>query len=71
MGKYGITVNVICPGATQTGWIAPEDENNTVSGTHLGRLGMPVDIANVIVFLASEQASWITGQIIYANGGQK
>jgi len=71
MGKYGITVNVVCPGATQTGWIAPEDENNIASGTHLGRLGMPVDIANVIVFLASEQASWITGQIIYANGGQK
>lgn len=69
MGKYGITANVVCPGATQTGYITPEEERRCVSRTPLGRLGFPEDIADVIVFLASEQAHWLTGQLIYASGG--
>jgi len=68
-GKYGITVNVVCPGATQTGYITPENEPRIVKRTPLGRLGMPEDVADVIVFLVSEQAHWLTGQLIYASGG--
>ncbi len=69
MGKYGITVNVVCPGATQTGYITPENEPWIVKQTPLGRLGRPEDIAEVIVFLVSEQSHWLTGQLIYASGG--
>ena len=69
MGKYGITVNVVCPGATQTGYIAPENEPKITAMTPLKRLGQPEDVADVIVFLASEQAHWLTGQLVYASGG--
>ena len=69
MGKYGITVNVVCPGATQTGYITPENEPWIIRATPLGRLGMPEDVAAVMVFLASEQGHWLTGQLIHAGGG--
>jgi 3-oxoacyl-[acyl-carrier protein] reductase len=69
LGKYGITVNVVCPGATQTGYISSESEARIVKQTPLGRVGMPEDIADVIVFLASEQARWVTAQIVFAAGG--
>ena len=69
MGKYGITANIVCPGATQTGYISPENEEKLASQTRLGRVGQPEDIADVIVFLASEQARWVTGQLIYVSGG--
>ncbi len=69
MGKYGITANVVCPGATQTGYITPEDEARIIARTPLARVGSPEDAANVITFLASEQGKWITGQVIYSAGG--
>jgi len=69
MGKYGITVNVVCPGATQTGYISPDNERREVAKTPLRRIGQPEDVADVIVFLASERARWFTGQLIYASGG--
>lgn len=71
MGKYGITANIVCPGATQTGYITPgsELERKCISRTPLNRLGLPEDVADVIVFLASEQAHWLTGQLIFASGG--
>lgn len=69
MGKYGITVNVVCPGATQTGYITSENEQRVVAQTPLQRVGQPQDVADVIVFLASEQGRWLTGQLIYASGG--
>ena len=69
MGKYGITVNIVCPGATQTGYITQENEDRITSRTPLQRLGQPEDVADVVVFLASEQARWVTGQLIYASGG--
>lgn len=69
MGKYGITANVVCPGATQTGYIPPDDYGWLVEKTPLGRVGQPEDVADVILFLASEQAHWLTGQLIYASGG--
>lgn len=69
IGKYGITVNVVCPGATQTGYITPENEEQITNQTPLKRVGYPEDIADVIVFLSSEQAHWVTGNLIYASGG--
>ncbi len=69
LGRYGITVNVVAPGPTQTGYITAESESRLVPRIPLGRLGTPEDIADIIVFLASEQARWLTGQLIYAGGG--
>ncbi len=69
MGRYGITVNVVAPGPTQTGYITPESEAALAAGTPLRRIGRPEDIAQVIVFLASAQAHWLTGQLLYAGGG--
>ncbi len=69
LGKYGITVNIVAPGPIQTGYITPANEAVINEGTPLGRLGMPADVADVIVFLASEQARWLTGQLLYVGGG--
>lgn len=69
VGKYGITVNIVAPGPIQTGYIPPDLENEIIKGTPLGRIGAPKDIADVIVFLASEQARWLTGQLFYVGGG--
>lgn len=71
LGRYGVTVNVVCPGVTQTGWVTPEIARRVVPKTPIGRLGEPEDIADVIVFLTSEQAHWVTGQTIWASGGFK
>jgi 3-oxoacyl-[acyl-carrier protein] reductase len=69
MGKYGITVNIVAPGPTQTGYITPESEKYIVANMPLQRLGEPEDIADVVVFFATEQARWVTGQLIYVGGG--
>jgi 3-oxoacyl-[acyl-carrier protein] reductase len=69
LGKYGITVNVVCPGATQTGYITPEQAEKITQQTPLGRVGYPEDVADVIMFLVSEQGRWLTGNLIYASGG--
>ena len=69
LGKYGITVNVVCPGATHTAYITPEHEKRILQKTPLGRLGYPEDISDVVTFLVSEQGRWLTGNLIYASGG--
>jgi len=69
VGPLGITVNAVAPGPVQTGWISRDLERQVLPSIPLGRLGTPEDIADVIVFLASEQARWITGQIIQVAGG--
>jgi 3-oxoacyl-[acyl-carrier protein] reductase len=71
LGKYGITVNIVAPGPVQTGWLGPDEERAIGHRTPLGRVGRPEDIADVIVFLASEQAHWLTGQLVYVGGGWK
>ena len=71
MGRYGVTVNIVSPGPIQTGYITPEAEAELVVATPLGRLGEPEDVAEVMVFLASEQARWVTGQLIYVGGGHR
>lgn len=71
MGAFGITVNIVSPGPIQTGWITPELEQHLVPSIPLGRVGVPEDIADAIVFLASEQARWLTGQLLHVGGGHK
>ena len=71
LGQFGITINVLALGPVQTGWITPELERAILPTIPLGRIGMPDDVADVIVFLASEQARWITGQKIFVSGGHR
>jgi 3-oxoacyl-[acyl-carrier protein] reductase len=71
LGKYGITVNIVAPGPIQTGWLRPDEEIEIAKKTPLGRVGQPEDIADVIVFLASDEARWLTGQLLYVGGGWK
>jgi 3-oxoacyl-[acyl-carrier protein] reductase len=68
-GRYGITVNVVSLGPVQTGYIPPELESRLVSEIPLGRIGEPNDAADPILFFASEQARWVTGQLLYVGGG--
>jgi 3-oxoacyl-[acyl-carrier protein] reductase len=69
VGPLGITVNAVAPGPVQTGWITPELEGELLPWIPLGRVGQPEDIADVVVFLASEQARWLTGQVLKVSGG--
>lgn len=67
--QYGITVNCVAPGPTQTGWIDPEFEKQIVPIIPMGQLIQPEDIADMILFLASRQARLLTGQVIKVSGG--
>lgn len=72
LGAYGITVNAVAPGRIDTPMIqvASSEENEAFRlQTPLGRLGTPADVANAVVFLASDEASFITGEIVDVNGG--
>jgi 3-oxoacyl-[acyl-carrier protein] reductase len=69
LGPSGITVNAVAPGPVQTGWITREIEERVVPFIPLGRVGSPEEVADAIVFLVSEQARWITGQVIQVSGG--
>ena len=71
LGSLGITVNTVAPGPIQTGWITPQSEERLVQVIPLGRIGQPEDIADAIVFLASQQARWLTGQVIKVSGGHE
>ena len=71
LGPYGITVNVISPGAVQTGWMPEELEKNLAGSYPLRRIGSPEDIAKAVIFFASEQADWITGQVLHVGGGNR
>ncbi|HEY3917858.1 MAG TPA: SDR family oxidoreductase [Stellaceae bacterium] len=73
LGPRGITVNAVAPGATDTDMNAlvrdPLSAKQIAGETILGRIGQPGDIAEVVTFLASDAARWITGQVIEASGG--
>jgi 3-oxoacyl-[acyl-carrier protein] reductase len=73
LGRRGITVNAVSPGPTDTELVA---EGKTEAARQqfaqmaaLGRLGQPADIADVVTFLAGDEARWITGQNLRVNGG--
>ncbi|MDK2775351.1 MAG: SDR family oxidoreductase, partial [Tabrizicola sp.] len=72
--RAGITVNAICPGYIATEMVKAIDEKvlaeRIIPLIPVGRLGEPEEIARIVVFLASEEAGFITGSTISANGGQ-
>ena len=69
VAQYGITVNCVAPGPTQTGWIDEALEKAVIPLIPMGKLIQPEDIAETILFLASEQAAMVTGQVIKVSGG--
>jgi 3-oxoacyl-[acyl-carrier protein] reductase len=74
VGARGITVNTVAPGVTETdmgAWVdgAPGIRESVVSTIALGRLGVVADIADVVAFLASDDARWVTGVTIDVSGG--
>ncbi len=72
LAPSGIRVNAVAPGCIETDMVkvlGRETRNMLVEETPLGRLGTPEDIAHAVAFLASEKASFITGQVLTADGG--
>ncbi|MGY6707711.1 MAG: SDR family NAD(P)-dependent oxidoreductase [Rhizobiaceae bacterium] len=75
LAPHGIRVNAIGPGSIMTEMLAsvnsdPAARNKILSRTPIGRVGEPSEIASIAAFLASDDASYITGQTIYADGGR-
>jgi 3-oxoacyl-[acyl-carrier protein] reductase len=71
LGPHGITVNIVSPGPVQSGYIPSEAEGTLISDIPLKRIGRPEDVANAVVFFSSEQAAWITGQLLFVHGGHR
>lgn len=69
LASRGITVNTVSPGITDTGVLTEQYRQFGIQMSPLKRLGLPKDIADVVAFLVSEEARWLTGQNIHAGGG--
>lgn len=69
LASRGITVNAVNPGPTDTGWMDEETKKALVLRFPFGRVGKAEDAAKLVKFLASEEAEWITGQILHSEGG--
>ena len=75
LAKSGIRVNAVAPGPTDTGMLTrftgtPEKKAALVTTVPMGRLGLPDELANAIVFVASDEASFITGHVLNVDGGK-
>ncbi|WJR75384.1 glucose 1-dehydrogenase [Bradyrhizobium sp. NP1] len=75
LATSGIRVNAVAPGATDTGMLTrftgtPENKAALVTTVPMTRLGLPEEIANAIVFIASDEASYITGHVLNVDGGK-
>ena len=72
VGSRGITVNVVAPGYVETPMTAGLTEaqrERLIDAMPLGRLGQPADVAAAVVYLVSDEASWVTGTTLHVNGG--
>ena len=72
VGSRGITVNVVAPGFIQTAMtdaLTADQKTKLTGAIPLGRMGQPVDVAAAVVYLASDEAGWITGATLHVNGG--
>ena len=69
LGPYNININAICPGVIRTPMIKPEFEKQYLSKTPIGRMGEPEDIASAAVYLASDEAGFVTGTTLLIDGG--
>jgi NAD(P)-dependent dehydrogenase (short-subunit alcohol dehydrogenase family) len=72
---FGVRVNAVAPGPTETGMLnrftgTPERKAGLAAGVPLGRVGEPDEVARAIVFISSDKASFITGQVLTADGGK-
>lgn len=75
LAPHGIRVNAVGPGSIDTAMMAgvnanPEAMNMVMSRTPLKRIGTPEEVANIVAFLASDKASYVTGETIYVDGGR-
>ncbi len=73
VAQHGINVNVICPSLVRTQVLhrVPKERlDHIIAAIPMGRIGEPEDIAYAASFLASDKASWITGQVLGVNGGR-
>jgi len=73
--SFGVRVNAVAPGPTETGMLnrftgTPERKAGLAAGVTLGRVGAPDEVARAIVFISSDKASFITGQVLTADGGK-
>ena len=71
-GRYGVTVNAVGPGlinTPMTAGVSEEVKQRWIARTAVGRLGEAADVARLFVFLAAPAASYITGQMIFVDGG--
>ena len=81
LGRFGITANAVAPGfidtdmtravAIRLGRDLDEYKAERVKAIPVGRVGVPRNVANVIAFLASEDAAFVSGQVIYVAGGPR
>jgi 3-oxoacyl-[acyl-carrier protein] reductase len=69
VAHLGITVNAVGPGPNDTGWIDDDLRTELLPRFPMGRLGRPEDAAAVVAWLCSDEAGWVTGQVIHAEGG--
>ncbi|GAA4963961.1 3-oxoacyl-[acyl-carrier protein] reductase [Nonomuraea thailandensis] len=69
LAHLGVTANAVNPGPVDTGWMSAETRERMLRLTPLGRLGTPLDTANLVSFLCSPQGQWINGQLLMSNGG--
>jgi len=69
LAKQGITINAVNPGPTDTGWMDAATRADMLAKSPMGRIGLPSDAARLIGFLASDEAGWVTGQVIHSEGG--
>ena len=72
VGSRGITVNVVAPGFIETAMtdaLNADQKTRLTAAIPLGRMGQPPDVAAAVVYLASDEAGWVTGATLHVNGG--